>query len=54
MLAYESSLVVLWLGASTMAWVQSLVVWELRSHIKLLHVAKKEKKIKGGMGEMLA
>ena len=39
-----SSLVVQWLGLSAftaMAWVQSLV-WELRSHVKLLHaVAKK-------------
>ena len=41
-----SSLVVWWLGFSAftaVAWVQSLI-WELRSHIKLLHAGQKNPK----------
>lgn len=43
--ARRSSLVVQWLRPDTFnaaAWVQSLV-WELRSHIKLLHAMTKKK-----------
>ena len=44
---YGSSLVVWWLGFSTFtaaAQVKSLV-WELRSHFKLLHAAAKKRRV---------